>query len=261
MEKLCFRDWLLEMADFGFDNSRPPFNRNSGNDPVYPFKLQYVIDQLRKHPVGKKTAHEGFLSDAHWGDGFGAIRVNFTPAGGLRASVQRLTSDSQGKAVWICKRVVEINQYKLRFPDALVSELIDAAREIDREDIEVGVTNFKNLEFLTKRLSNYLDRKMTQTIFIYEGIREVKADREYIIHWGVTGMGVQRQDQQRLDQYQVVVKYNEDTGLITIASLEVGGPIQGHKWQVDPCDFFELFSPSQPLSEICDSVLVHVNSY
>lgn len=261
MEKLNFTAWLAEVADFGFDHTRPPINRNSGNDPVYPFRLQYIIEQLRKHKVGKKHAHEGFLTDAHWGDGFGAVRVNFTPAGGLRASIQRSSIDSQGKSVWICKRVVEINQYLLKFPDALISEIIDAAREIDREDIEVGVTNFKNLEHLTTRLSNYLDRKMTQTIFIYEGIREVKADREYIIHWGVTGMGVQRQDQQRLDQYQVVVKYDEETGLIKIASLEVGGPIQGHRWQVDPCDFLEFFSPSQPISEICDSVLVHVNSY
>lgn len=262
MGKLHFRNWLLnEVADFGFDRSRPAFDRNAGEKPIYPFRLEYIRKVLRSHKVGNKEAHEGFMNHVHWGSGFGAIRVNFTPFGGLRASIRRESVDAQGQAIWLCKKVIFVNDYYLKYPDALAMDILKDVELIDKEAIEVGVSNYRNLESLTRRLATYLDRKMIQRILMYEGIREVRADREYIIHWGCTGMGRQRQDQKRLDQFQIVVRYDEETGLIQVVGQEVGSPIQSYNWSADPSEFIEYFSPTQESVEICDSILTHLNVY
>jgi hypothetical protein len=260
MEKLRFRQWL-EFANFGFDRPKPPYDPNSGNKPVYELQLDYVNRQLRKSSIGNKMANETMNSGVFWGDGFGAIRVNFTPYGGVRCSIQRQSVDAKGESVWICKKVIDINDYYCKYPDALVVKILDEAKEVDRGDVEVGVTDFTSLEALTKRVGSYIERKMSQRIFQYEGILETKPDREYIVHWGVTGMGVQRRDQHRVDQYQIIIRYEESTGMITIGSVEVDSPIKSHNWQLEPCSFFEFFSPSQSVQEICDSILVHVDNY
>jgi len=258
-----FNSWLkTEVANFGLENIPTKFKPTPYDDPAANHEIEYVVKQLGKLNLGYKYPIPDFyFGEVQWGNAPGAVRVDFGPFGGLRAVIRKRVHDLYGENVWICKKVVEVKDKYLKNPDSLIAELTEFIIETDHGGLDAPSNTYEGLERLTLKLAGHLRRNTIQQILIYEGIRKVVENKDYIIHWGATGMGRQRQDQKRLDQFTVQLKYEQDLGYIKIAGNELGDVIGKHRWKYDPSQFLEFFMPSQKEDEVLDSILAHLNSY
>lgn len=257
-----FSNWLKEWADFGLDNnSKDSPLEHPSEDPILRLNVEYVIRDLKRHNLGIHEAKEGFYGECQWGTEPGAIKVNFGPYGGLRATIRKLTTDADGDKMWVCKEVIMVKNYFDHNPDALIAKLHERLENYDQQNIDSPKKDWNKLEDFVLKLAPYLKNNTTQKPLFFEGIRRIKQNEHYIIHFGCKGAGVQRQDQKRLDQFQIEVTYDKKGGFIKVVGQELGDRIRSHRWSVDPSEFIEYFMPSQPEKEIMECVLVHLNSY
>lgn len=256
-------NWLSEWADFGLDmaNQRKKKEEEPSDDPIHLLDVEQVMDTLKERTFGVKRSSYKFFSQMEWGQNDGALQLKFSSFGGLRAVVRKRVTDLEGTPTWICKRVVEVGNRFDKYPDSLSFLLTDILKETDSRLTEAPIADYKGFQRLIIELANTLRRKTTQVIFMYEGIRVVEENKKYIIHFGVTGMGVQRRGQKRLDQFAIHAEYNDKTGLIKITGTPLGDKINKHRWIYDPSNFIEHFSPAQPEEEIVNAILAHFNSY
>jgi len=264
MRNYSFNTWVNEYADFGLDMSRRPKDPELVNQdyPLMPLNIEYVIKSLKGKSLGEKwSIPNDFFGELQWGEQDGSIRLSFSPLGGVRAVLRKLTHDLEGDPIWVCKKVIEVKHVFDEHPDKLTFKLQESLEKIDNQDIDAPHPDFDNLERLVLRLAGDLRRNTTQKIFMYEGIRVVKENYKYIIHFGVTGMGVQARGQKRVDQFAIQVEYSKKTGLIKIAGTDLGDSIAKHRWIYDPSEFIEYFSPYQKEEEINSSILAHFNCY
>lgn len=263
MKDYRFNTWL-EYADFGLDLTKRPQDpeMDNGDNPLMPLNVEYVIKSLKGKVLGEKyVIPNDFFGELQWGQNDGAIRLGFTPLGGLRVVLRKLTHNLEGDPTWICKKVIEVKHFFDSRPDSLSFKIDEALTHMDQEDIDAPARDFKNLENLTIHLASELRRKTTQKIFMYEGIRVIKENHTYIIHFGVTGNGVQRMGQKRLDKFCIQTEYSNKTGIIKIAGNELGDAIDKHRWIYEPSDFIEFFAPGQSEDIITNAILAHFNCF
>lgn len=258
---LKFAQWFNEWADFGFEQKKSLAKSKEDDGPMKSLDLEYVTESLSKHNLGIKSSKSQFSTEVIWGHGPGAIKLDFSPPGGIRAIIYKNIKNLQGESTWICKRVLEVNDKYFGKPDNLIADILKLLAEVDKEKIEAPKKEFKDLEHLVTDMAGELKRSTTQKVLIFEGIRRLIDEKHYIIHMGCTGMGVQRQDQKRLDQFQIDVRFLPEDGLIRVVGQEIGGPKNFHAWQTDPSEFIEWYSPVQPDKEIISSIVSMINCY
>ena len=264
MKDYGFNKWINEYADFGLDMTKEPkfSNQPDGENPLDPLNIEYVVKSLKGKQLGEKfSVPNNFFGELQWGYQDGAIRLNFSPFGGVRAVLTKLTHNLEGDPIWLCKKVIEVKHLFDEHPDKLTFKLAESLNKIDMEDIDAPIPDYKNLERLVINMASELRRKTTQKIFIYEGIRVVNENHNYIIHFGVTGMGVQARGQKRVDKFCIQVEYSNKTGLIKVVGGDLGDRIDKHRWVYDQSEFIDYFSPGQPPEEIIEAVLVNFNCY
>jgi len=256
---------FLEYANFGFDLMTKPNPQNPVeryDTPIKKLKVDYIIDSLKKHKFGEKASKPNdFSGELQWGESDGALQLVFSPLGGVKAALRKLIHDQEGNPTWICKKVVEVRHFFDEHPDSLSFMLQDSLNEMDHQGLDSPEQDWKGLERLVLNLASNLRRKTTQKIFIYEGIRMVKENQQYIIHFGCTGSGRQRAGQKRLDQFAIHCTYHQKAGIILITGTELGDKIDQYRWIYDPSTFMEYFVPTQHEDEICKAVLAMFNSY
>jgi hypothetical protein len=259
-----FQKWRTyrEWADFGFEKDKDTSVPEKNDDkPLNPLDVEYVSQLLKRRKIGVKESKLCYFGEIQWGEGPGAIKLEFSPLGGLRVRILKQIPNLIGESMWICKKVIVIKNFYDEHPDTLIENLSGFLTEVDSQQLDTPSNTYDGLENLVLNMASSLLRHTTQKIFIYEGIRRLKENEDYIIHFGVTGMGVQRQDQKRLDQFAVQVTYNKKEGIIRVGGNELGSHIKNHKWEYDPSEFLEYFMPNQDYKEIIGSTLAHFNSY
>lgn len=264
MNDYRFNTWINEYADFGLGPPKPPEEEMPGNQdfPLMPLNVEYIVKSLRGKILGEKyIIPDNFFGELQWGQQDGAIRMSFSPLGGVRVILSKLSHTLEGDPVWICKKVIEVKNYFDDHPDKLSFEIAEQLNEIDNQDIDAPMAGYKGLERLVIQLASDIRRKTTQKIFIYEGIRVLKENECYIIHFGVTGMGVQARGQKRVDKFCIQCEYSDKTGIIKIAGQDLGDRIDKHRWIYDVSEFIDYFSPSQKIEEISDAIVVNFNCY
>lgn len=266
MNKYSFNNWIQkrinEYADFGFISKGPRIQLASpdSNEPFKSVNVDTVCRQLRNINIGIKEAVDTFPCEVQWGDDVGAIKLFFYPYGGLRCSIRRLGVDMQGENVWVCKKVIPITEKYDENQDTLIFDLRERLETIDKEGINGPSGEYTKLETLVLHLASALNIIEKHKILMYEGIRKVKENRHYIIHFGCMGMGVQAMGQRRLDQFQIDVRYIENKGCILINGQDVGDSIKSHRWITQPADIMEYFFPSQPEKEIIECIQTHLST-
>jgi hypothetical protein len=263
MRDYSFNYWLSEFADYGMDKTKEIKDKvDDGDKPLMPLNIEYVVKYFKNKTLGNKpTTYNNFFGEVQWGHEAGAVKLSFNPFGGMRATLRKLTHDMQGEPVWICKKAVEVNNLYDDHPDNLTYKLEEMLIEMDQENIDGPIHDFQELERIVIQLASVLRRSTTQRIFIYEGIRRIEEKYKYLIHFGLSGLGLQARGQKRVDQFAVHVEYSQDTGLIKITGTPLGDKIDKHRWLYDTSTFVEYFSPTQNENEILSSVLVCFNTY
>lgn len=267
MKDYRFKHWL-EYADFGLgvnDKKQKKTIRDDdeGEGPTQPLNIEYVVNSLKKSPIGSKfPMPNDFFGELQWGEQAGALRLTFTPFAGTRVIIRKLSHDLNGDPIWICHKVLEVKNLYDDSPDSLTLMLQDVLIEMDHQGIDTPVADFKDMQRLVIRIAGKLRCKNTQNIFMYEGIRMIKPNEEYIIHWGVTGMGRQARGQQRVDQFAIHCTYSPKIGTIKVTGTEIGGKLDNYTWYYNqPSNFNEIFVAGQGGEEISHSVLTLFNTF
>lgn len=259
MNKYKFRNFV-EFADFGFkqDLVEPP--KNDPNPGVLkPLDIEYIQKALARIKRSG-TQSERFFGEMQWGDKDGAVRLQFTPFGGVKAVIRKLTKDLQGESIWICKRVIEVRHLFDEHPDKLTSELDKIINEVASENIDAPSNAFDQTERLVLHLASKI-RTARSDLFFYEGVRRTKENADYTIHFGLHGMGVLRRGQKRVEQFCVRVAYHQDAGYIQIIGQEIDGPARRHDWKIDQAQWNEVYMPSQSIEEIIESQYHFIRSF
>jgi hypothetical protein len=243
---------FCEFADFGFkqDIVKPPTNDpNAG--PLRPLNVEYITRALQRLKMPMKETQR-FFGELQWGDNAGAVRLQFSPFGGLRAIVRKLSTDLMGEQRWICKRVVEVRHLFDEFPDKLTLELDKVINEVSNENIDAPSNTFEQTERLVLHMASKL-RQARSDLFFFEGIRRTKENLDYSIHMGLHGHGMQRKDQKRVDEFIVRVAYHQNEGYIQIIGQEIDGPTRRHDWAIEQSQWNENYMPSQSIEEIVET--------
>lgn len=257
--QVWYNQYLKEWANFGFERVnkyQPPKDEHVGPMPKH--HMEYVINELKKVNVGMHEGRDSLYNGVEWGNGPGTISVNISPFGGMRASIRKKTINLEGETVWICKKIDQIEDYE--DPEKIISQITEDARKIDKEGIPAPDKEFKKLEQLVIDSAAAITTRSKQRVLMYEGIKVITPYKEYIIHFGLTGMGRQARGQRRVDQFQVHFKYNEHTGIIKVVGNEVGDKIDQCRWIIENSEFIEFFVPGQPKQEIISAVVEAVSS-
>lgn len=266
MLNYSFNHWLSlkEWANFGFDQLGAIKNRKGlvpeGDLPLQPLKLEYITDRLKNFAVGFTEADVSFINEITWGQEPGAVKLIFSPLGGLRATIKRKCHDLCGESRWICKKIIEIRHIYDEHPDKLVHNITNVIKELSGQQLDSPSREYKGLERLALKLSINL-RQIRKDLFVYEGLKKVKPNEHYIIHFGLHGYGVQAPGQRRVNEFLFDMNYDETTGLIKIIGQEVGNSIAGYDWELEPSQWIEYYMPSQNEQEIIESQMRLFHSF
>ena len=99
-------------------------------------------------------------------------------------------------------------------------------------------------------------------VFIKKPFRIFNHHYAYIIAFGVRGQGLEARSQQRVEQNQTLVAYDQEQGTIRITNYNLQSPTgRGHEFKINQNDLDLYFFPSQDKDEISETIAVHMRYY
>ena len=259
-----FKTWLNEnklwgFKDiFGFEKEFFPVVSKSKDLPIKGYDAGKTVCELARHPLGLKMPEVRFSNEVHWGRGPGALRVMIESK--LDLVIDKLALGLDGKPCWITKKVYQINQSGYGGHEgAVAEEVMNVLQEVDKMPPDSPVGDWDGLERLVSTMASTL-RRVATDVFIFEGVRQSDKDH-YIIRMAVRGQGVQAPGQARVEENQTSVSYCRETGLVRISNYNVESSLGEHKWALTPSDANWYYAPTQPTSEIVQTIANNLSWY
>lgn len=267
MPKLNFKNWIINEAGatsagdiFGFEvktNFAPPPVKD---DPIKQLDFNYICEQLSKRKLGTRIGNHKFCNYVEWGSTPGAVEIDISPYGSLKANIRKLNTDLTGDPVWICKKMFRLKEsLDTKSEDELIEELFEACQLVETQLLEMTKHEYLDFEMLIRRLNADLVR-YAPPIFIYEGYKKLNK-YNYLNLWSVRGQGVEAPTAARVEEFVIDVSFKEETGLIRVVGHDVASPTRSHKWISQPAEFDEHFMPSQTMQEIIEATCVAFSTY
>lgn len=262
-----FRDWIgthvfLEEDIFGFERNREedlPLKKDP-ELPIDQFSIELMMDYLEHKSLSGLFPKRNFMNEIQWGIESGAIRLEVDP--GFTFFIKKLAVDRQGTPRWITKKVFQLNRTGHGgAEDSVAQEIFSHLRHNhDQGGIEGPTEKYEDLEALVHNMYGKLKRVASE-LFIPEGIKQLSKDT-YLLLFGVRGQGMQAADQQRIEQNQTMVTYDEHQGTIRVTNYNLSSDVgRQHSFRINPNDLDLYFFPSQGIEEIIDPIAVHMKHY
>jgi len=238
---------------YGFEDKHPkPVEKPDPSDelPIQHFSLNRMLDELARLQVGGFRVTRPFEDEVRWGESDGAIRARLTPNQGV--SIERLTSDLEGKPFWITKKLVKMKTNQFAGHEDVVSgEIEEHILSLAREPIDGAVRGYKDIWTLTKRVAEGV--KGVNPSFVYQEIKKV-SETNYNILFSVANGGVGqivRNTKGGSTPAGIIdMSYNPERGSIKgiLTTIEIEG--ESSSWVIGIPYFMGEFSPTQPIDEI-----------
>lgn len=261
-----FSNWIVSEGKdiFGFESDRiEPKKQQEDDDPVNPIESELVIDELSRITIGNKLPFRNWSDEIEWGKGMPAsVKVDLSPLGSYKLFIRRKVAAISGESVWICKKILplnELNDKANKNEVGLASDIATMVNEIDSQMPEGPNSQFEKFENLVLNIASDI-RSEAPKIFIYEGIKK-HSDNHYTVYMSYDGHGVESPGQYRVEQFNVELFYDKKRGLIRSWGCEVSSPMRQHLWQLMPSEWDEYFSPDQSQEEIREAILNALRSY
>lgn len=258
MEK-SFKKFIESNDIFGFEkekNVEAQFDTET--HPIKQFSVETMMNFLANKTLGLHEAnYSDFMNEIKWGsDRPGTIKLEVDT--GYTFSIKRLNYDFDGNKRWATKKNFQLNRKGLGgYEDAIANTLYENIEKIDKLEIDYPIKDYKDLEKLTWRVSDRM-QKVAKETFAFKGIKKLSESCYHIIFEG----GVGAQDQQKIDHNITQVTYDESIGMIRINNYNIESPTgKDHGWIIKPDDLCAYFFPSQSRDEIADVLTVHFKYY
>ena len=263
-----FKKWLIlnEGKDiFGFEKERAAPKKVVDESPIIPINPDDLIDTMLETNLDGRKAFSDFPAQVQWGREPGAIQMVISPLGSFKSIVRKLHTNLKGESVWICKKIIpytDIMHANKKFDESLASDLFEQIEKVSKGDLEAPLNNYIKLDSLTIKIANYCRRKdIIPEIFMFRGIKQIKKNENYLIHFEPRGQGVEAPGSARVEQFIIDMSYNLETGIIKSFGHDVQSSIKGHQWYPQPSEWEEYFSPSQSPNEITEAIGAALSTY
>lgn len=261
MSRLLFKNWLNEMADYGFDQD--PRGKPQGGTEEIDGSLPFIgldgakiITELAKLPaLGANYPFQRWNDIVEWGRSPGAIQAVVTPLGAMRIVVRRLITDLYGEQTWICIKIVPLNETEIGKEISIANKIYDQITEMSQEMIPNAESEYEDLERLTWKL--WVAAKRNHPSYCMFPTTLKKQNENYFkLVFEFRGHGVQTVGGNgRAEQFDIDIYYDKKKGLIKCTGYNIESTMRTHSWMVQPSEFNEYFSPKQNQEEIIKCII------
>lgn len=255
-------EWMGKSPEklFGFEN---PTKKQTIGDvyeqhPIENLQIDTVLDEIvNLGKIGTKEPKKDFGNFVIYGDNqtVGSLKIQFSPLGSCRITIERLVKNVEGTPTWITRYAIPvINDYEhLTLQDIAIEKMLavrsnEIASFVDKNELETPVTDYKDLEKLVMKIAGNMKLKHPQ-VMNYYGI--VKTDiNNFIIYFNYKGYGLEAPDHRKVNQFNVYISYDPKTGFIHSWGAEHSSANQGYTYKPQSPEWDEYFSPKQDPNEI-----------
>jgi len=258
-----FRKFFEATDIFGFEpdkNGTDP-DENMLSRPISQFDLELMMEILAQKPLGVQEAFCPFVSEILWGKQPGSMKLEVDT--GLTFYIKKMGTDKIGNPRWVTKRMFQLNRQGYGgLEDSVAQEVYEQIEIISHSNIDCPKEGYdsEDLKNLVTHLNNKIKR-VAKEIFMPAGIKKL-SEYAYVISLDVRGMGLEAQDQRRVEQNQTVVSYDNDQGTIRVFNYNIESPTgKAHSWQIMENDLDLYFFPSQDREEISECLAIHFKYY
>lgn len=263
-----FRQWFLSEGKdiFGFHRDAPepaPVDKEEG--PIIPMKADFLIEEMLRNKINGMEAFSAYPDQIQWGREPGAVRMVISPLGSFKSIIRKLQRNLLGEDVWVCKMIVpykDLMHSDFIFDESFAGELFTKVEKIFEDSINAPAADYQGLRSLSTKLhGRAMRRDVLPAVMIPIGMREVKQNEHYIIHFECRGHGVETPGSGRLEAFLIEMTYDPRTGMIRSFGHDVQSPTKGHVWYPQPSEWDEQYSPSQTQDEIISSITNALSTY
>jgi len=264
-----FKEWLglSPEAKFGFAPSKlfvkKPFYTE---EPMEPLRSTYVLDELVKMGrVNSRIPLKTWANIVEYGNDTGGLHVSISPLGSFKIIIRKYINDSNGNIVPICKDVIPLlNDFNHKGDNdpseiVLANDLHHRLSKIDTQTVESINKNYNKLEELVIDVAKSV-KASHPAVMSYGGVVKVE-EHTYMIWLEYKGYGNGVPNSQKGERFSIYLQYKPEKGLIHSWACEVTSPVKQRLYISTPSEWDELFSPSQPHSEITKCIMEILSTY
>jgi hypothetical protein len=195
------------------------------------------------------------------GDQAGAIKIDVSPLGSYKIIARRKIKDIQGEDTWVCKKVFPLDENEHNNNEIpLAHSIYDDLVEINKTLLEGPKREFPEFERLVEKLTSAVRQNYPSYCMFPKGLKKMNEDY-FKIYFEFKGHGVEAPTRGRAEQFDIDVLWDRNKGLVRIWGYDIDSKVRQHTWNVQPSEFDEWFSPSQPPEEIIEAVVSMFMTY
>lgn len=272
LNQLSSQEYFKKHKDiFGFDRlsklKEPDISLS--NLPVKPISTYKIIKNLEKRKLGALSSQEIWPSSIIWGkkdkDNYydGAIELDLSPFGSVKAFINRKITDLKGKEAWICIQAIPLTEF-----EDYDSDVEDKITDILWENLQKAVEEKPllpkkeyDIQPLVKEMYYYFQKEMP-VWFIFENMVKLPDTDEtkgnYIIYYSCRGQGAgMLWTGGYLIQFNIQITYFYKKGIIKVIGYDITGEIQNKSWKLNSPEFEMYFSPEQDIKNKKYNSILH----
>lgn len=260
-----FKEWLSKTPEeiFGFGTQKTIQDEVESETPIERLSIGRMIDELvRLGGTQTKKPNRTWNGLIEYGSQLGAISVDVTPLGSVRAIIRKLTPDLQSET-WICKKVIPITKMYHTPGNSkeihLAHNIHESIAQIDKTLLDGPKAVYPEFERTVMAVAEAV-RRNHPGVFIFEGVKKID-QYNYITHLSYRGHGVEAPGQTRCEQFHINTQFNKEKGLIKCWGNEITSPTKQHLWVSNTPEWSEWFAPTQDINEIIDCVVKSLSTY
>lgn len=271
-ENMTFMEWLGVPPEqkYGFVNNYPS-QKNKNTDsydekPLEQLKVSCILDELANiGPINNKSPNRLFENVLDYGQNADKMQVVISPLGSLKIIIRKVAVTLEGNYTPICYSIYPlINDYnhngdRDERENVIANMIADKLYSIDKAMIYDGVKNFDGLREIALEMAQHVRANHPRCMH-FEGVVQ-NGENYYVIYLQYNGQGVEAPSAKRVEQFDIHLQYDKDTGLIRCWGNEISSPTSQHLWQLQPSEWDEYFSPKQKKSEIVECIMNALYTY
>lgn len=259
-----FKRWIFsEWAKFGFEKEQKiPRKDPADEQPINPIDSHMIIDELARKPaLGFDRPHQVWTDVIQWGNHPGSIRIDISPLGSYKVLMRRQMTDLTGETAWICVGVKNLNETDQdRNESAIAADIYDKIREIHLQ-LPLGASHeCPKFEKIVWGLYDATKKEYPDYCMFPYGIKKMD-ENYYKIIFEFRGHGVESPTRGRAEQFNIDIYFDKSKGLVRCWGYNIDSTVGQHSWKVQPSEWDEYFSPTQPIHEISDIITTIFSTY
>ena len=229
--KIEFVKWLglQEYADYGFaDKLKDKQSSNSFKEKPENvlFKMDEFLDYLTEILEGdnlkitRKWAEEIF-----WTDNGHLMEVNVNPFGSLRITTRKYIKDIKGNTTPLCKDVFDLDEEHNGRENLVSEKIYSRIKRIRENNYDYAVSDYRGLEKLAKILFKSCLETYPSYIMFPKGLKKID-ENYYKIFFEFKGSGTGVPGNNRAEQFDIDLNYDQDKGLIRCWGYDIDSPMK-----------------------------------